>query len=291
MAPPTQDQRITGVRPLISPAILLEEIAISEVASILVADMRQMSGRVLDGDDWRLAVIVGPCSIDDPAACLEYPHRKVTAGRYRRELVGVLRCYFQEPRTTIVCKGLISDNDLGGSFGKLGLPTALEFLDTHISKCIDVLTLWAAVGARTIESQVHRELASEPSMPVGFGNRTDGNVQPAAAAVYIAATKTRSRGALHRGVGRVPHRGQSHLSRNPEGRLAQRGPAQVQEIGKPLADRHFRARLIVGCSHGNSLKDHRRQLEVATSVGIQVSAGSRGILGVMLESQPVEGRQ
>ncbi len=312
MRRPTQDLRITGVRPLISPAILIEEIPISEVASDLVADTRQAIAQAIEGTDSRLVVVVGPCSIHDPAAALDYVDRlKVVADRYRDELIVVLRCYFEKPRTTVGWKGLINDPDLDGSFhvnkglrlarrllldvNERGLPTASEFLDTQIPQYIDDLTAWAAIGARTTESQVHRELASGLSMPVGFKNSTDGNVQPAIDAVSVAASEHWFPGVTKQGVSAV-----FHTAGNPTCHVILRGGSRsgpnydatnVAEVASRLAERQRWPRLMVDCSHGNSLKDHRRQTEVAASVAEQVRAGSRAIFGVMLESHLVEGRQ
>jgi len=190
----TDDLRIRNVRPLIPPAILLEEIPISERASNVVSDSRAAIARVIEGSDPRLVVIVGPCSIHDTRAALEYASRlKPIADRLADSLIVVMRTYFEKPRTVVGWKGLINDPDLDESFhinkglrlarqllldvNDLGLPTASEFLDTQIPQHIADLTSWVAIGARTAESQMHRELASGLSMPVGFKNSTDGSTQ------------------------------------------------------------------------------------------------------------------
>ncbi len=312
MGRPTQDLRITGVRPLISPAILIEEIPLSEVAADLVADTRQAIWRVLQGTDSRLVVVVGPCSIHDTGAALDYASRlRTLADRYRTELIIVLRCYFEKPRTTVGWKGLINDPDLDGSFhvnkglrlarkllldvNDMGLPTASEFLDTQIPQYIDDLTSWAAIGARTTESQVHRELASGLSMPVGFKNSTDGNVQPAIDAVCVAASEHWFPGVTKQGVSAI-----FHTAGNDSCHVILRGGSQtgpnydaerVREVCARLAQKTCRPALMIDCSHGNSLKDYRRQPEVAASVAEQVSAGSRQVFGAMIESHLVEGRQ
>ena len=187
----TDDLRITQVRPLLAPAILLEEIPISDRASNVVANTRQAIGEVLEGRDPRLVVVAGPCSIHDPKAALEYAERlQQLAEPYGQHLIIVMRTYFEKPRTSVGWKGLINDPDLDESFhinkglrlarkllldvNDLGLPTASEFLDTQIPQHIADLVSWVAIGARTTESQVHRELASGLSMPVGFKNGTDG---------------------------------------------------------------------------------------------------------------------
>ncbi len=308
----TEDLRITGVRPLISPAILIEDLPPGDRASALVADTRQAVTDVLAGGDPRLVVVVGPCSIHDPDAALEYAERlKPLSDRFADELLVILRCYFEKPRTTIGWKGLINDPDLDGSFhvnkglrlarkllvdvNSLGLPTASEFLDTQIPQYIDDLTSWAAIGARTTESQVHRELASGLSMPVGFKNSTDGNVQPAIDAVVVAASEHWFPGVTKQGVSAF-----FHTTGNPSCHVILRGgtktgpnydAAHVEEACARLEQRGRRPALMIDCSHGNSLKDHRRQLEVAASVSDQVASGSGRIFGVMIESHLVEGRQ
>src|SRR5205823_8786722 len=199
----TDDLRITEVRPLIPPAILLEELPITERVSNIVSDARQAIANALGGTDPRLVVIAGPCSIHDTKAALEYAGRLVKlAERYKDHLIVVMRSYFEKPRTSIGWKGLINDPDLDESYhinkglrlarqllldvNDMGLPTASEFLDTQIPQHIADLTSWVAIGARTTESQVHRELASGLSMPVGFKNRTDGDVQVAIDAIRSA---------------------------------------------------------------------------------------------------------
>ena len=312
MQRPTQDLRITSVRPLISPAILIDEIPISESASNLVADTRQAIAQVIHGLDPRLVVVVGPCSIHDPDAALEYAEKlKVLADRYRGELVIVLRCYFEKPRTTVGWKGLINDPGLDGSFhvnkglrlarkllldvNEIGLPTASEFLDTQIPQYIDDLTSWAAIGARTTESQVHRELASGLSMPVGFKNSTDGNVQPAIDAVCVAASEHWFPGVTKQGVSAI-----FHTTGNDSCHVILRGGSQtgpnydavrVTEMCARLAEKTGRPTLMIDCSHGNSLKDFRRQPEVAAAIAEQVASGSWQVFGTMIESHLVEGRQ
>jgi 3-deoxy-7-phosphoheptulonate synthase len=199
----TDDLRITQVRPLIPPAILLEEIPLSERASNVVSNTRIAVSNAIEGRDPRLVIIVGPCSIHDPKAALEYAGRlERLAERYADHLIVIMRSYFEKPRTSIGWKGLINDPDLDESYhinkglrlarrllldvNDMGLPTASEFLDTQIPQHIADLTSWVAIGARTTESQVHRELASGLSMPVGFKNSTDGNTNTAIDAVLSA---------------------------------------------------------------------------------------------------------
>lgn len=312
MLHPTEDVRITGVRPLISPAILLEEVPRSATAGTVVVEARQTLTEIIHGRDARLAVVVGPCSVHDTRAALEYAARlKPLADRYREALLVVLRCYFEKPRTTVGWKGLINDPDLDGSFhvnkglrlarrllldvNDMGLPTASEFLDTQIPQYIDDLTSWAAIGARTTESQVHRELASGLSMPVGFKNSTDGNVQPAIDAVSVAASEHWFPGVTKQGVSAI-----FHTSGNDSCHVILRGgsktgpnfdAAQVSDVCRRLAERIGRPSVMIDCSHGNSQKDFQRQPAVAAAVAEQVAAGSWGVLGVMIESHLVEGRQ
>jgi len=203
----TDDLRITDVRPLIPPAILLEEIPLSERASNVVSSTRAAATGVLKERDPRLVVIVGPCSIHDTGAALEYARRlEPLARRYEGQLVVIMRTYFEKPRTSVGWKGLINDPDLDETFhvnkglrlarkllldiNDLGLPTGSEFLDMQIPQHVADLTSWVAIGARTTESQVHRELASGLSMPVGFKNGTDGNVQTAIDALLTAPRRT-----------------------------------------------------------------------------------------------------
>src|SRR5690606_38883255 len=248
----------------------------------------------------------------DPAAALDYAARlKVLADRYADELVVLLRCYFEKPRTSVGWKGLINDPDLDGSFhvnkglryarkllldvNDLGLPTASEFLDTQIPQYIDDLTSWVAIGARTTESQVHRELASGLSMPVGFKNSTDGNIQPAIDAVVVAGSEHWFPGVTKQGVSAI-----FHTAGNDTCHVILRGGTRtgpnydadhVAEVCAKLAERRKRATLMVDCSHGNSLKDPQRQVLVAGSIAEQVASGSGRIFGAMIESHLCEGRQ
>lgn len=312
MRRPTEDVRITGMRPLIPPAILIEEIPVSERAGDVVASTREAIVDVLEGRDERLVVIVGPCSVHDPIAALEYASRlKTLAERYSDELIVILRCYFEKPRTTVGWKGLINDPDLDGSFhvnkglrlarkllldvNDMGLPTASEFLDTQIPQYIDTLTSWAAIGARTTESQVHRELASGLSMPVGFKNSTDGNVQPAIDAVSVAATEHWFPSVTKQGVSAIFHTAGNDTCHVILRGGSKTGPnfdaAHVSDTCARLQSRGLRPLVMIDCSHGNSLKDHRRQVAVAEAVADQVESGSGKILGLMIESHLIEGRQ
>jgi 3-deoxy-7-phosphoheptulonate synthase len=308
----TDDLRITQVRPLIPPAILLEEIPISDGASNLVANTRRAIADVLDGRDPRLVMIVGPCSIHDTRAALEYAEGlRRLAAPYADQLLVVMRSYFEKPRTSVGWKGLINDPDLDESYhinkglrlarqllldvNDMGLPTASEFLDTQIPQHIADLTSWVAIGARTTESQVHRELASGLSMPVGFKNSTDGSTQTAVDAVLSAKSSHLFPSVTKQGVSAI-----FETTGNDTCHVILRGgsrtgpnyhPEHVQEVCVRLSAHGLREVVMIDCSHGNSQKNHRRQAEVAQSIAKQVSEGSWQIFGAMLESHLVEGRQ
>jgi 3-deoxy-7-phosphoheptulonate synthase len=308
----TDDLRITNVRPLIPPAILLEEIPISEGASNVVANARTAVTEVIDGRDPRLVVIVGPCSIHDARAALDYARRlKSLAERYSPHLLVLMRTYFEKPRTAVGWKGLINDPDLDESFhinkglriarqllldiNDLGLPTASEFLDTQIPQHLADLTSWVAIGARTTESQVHRELASGLSMPVGFKNGTDGNTRTAVDAVLAARSPHWFPSVTKQGVSAI-----FQTTGNASCHVILRGGSQtgpnysaehVRELCQRLAAKQLREAVMIDCSHGNSEKDHRRQAVVAGAIAEQVAGGSRQIFGAMIESNLVGGRQ
>jgi len=307
----TRDLHVESIRPLLPPAILLEELPLSDKGSQVVARARKEVARILSGEGDRLIVIVGPCSIHDPKAGLEYARRlEAVADELSEDLRIVMRVYFEKPRTTVGWKGLINDPILDGSFAineglrlarrllldlaELGLPSGCEFLDPITPQFISDLVTWGAIGARTTESQVHRELASGLSMPVGFKNGTDGGVQIAIDAVRAAAHHHRFLGVTEQGLaGIVSTRG------NPDCHVILRGgqegpnydPSHVQKTLAALRDAKLPARLMVDASHGNSDKDFRRQPVVARDVASQVAQGEAGIIGVMLESFLVEGRQ
>jgi len=312
MFQPTDDLRITNVRPLVPPAILLEEIPLTERASNVVSDARTAIGNALKGRDPRLVIVAGPCSIHDAKAALDYAGRlRRMAERYAGHLIVVMRSYFEKPRTSVGWKGLINDPDLDESFhinkglrlarqllvdvNEMGLPTGSEFLDTQIPQHIADLTSWVAIGARTTESQVHRELASGLSMPVGFKNGTDGNTQTAIDAVLAARSGHWFPSVTKQGVSAIFQttgndachvilRGGSRTGPNYDAK-------HVAEVSAKLAAKSLPSAVMIDCSHGNSLKDHRRQAEVATSICEQVAGGSWQIFGAMLESNLVEGRQ
>jgi len=308
----TDDLRIRDVRPLIPPAILLEEIPISERASNVVADARAAIAAIISGDDRRLVVVAGPCSIHDTAAAFDYARRlKTVADRLADSLVIVMRTYFEKPRTSVGWKGLINDPDLDESFhinkglrlartllldvNNLGLPTASEFLDTQIPQHIADLTSWVAIGARTAESQVHRELASGLSMPVGFKNSTDGSTQIAVDAVLTARSPHWFPSVTKQGVSAIfqtAGNDSCHVILRGGTRTGPNYDAEhVAKVCARLAAKGLRETVMVDCSHGNSHKDHHRQADVATAICDQIASGSRQILGAMIESHLVEGRQ
>jgi len=308
----TDDLRILETRPLIPPAILHEELPVSEAASELIFETRSAIADIVHGRDPRLLAVVGPCSIHDVDAALEFASRlRTVADALKDRLLIVMRAYFEKPRTNVGWKGLINDPDLDESFhlnkgvrlarkflvecNELGLPTGSEFLDLQIPQHIADLTSWVAIGARTTESQVHRELASGLSMPVGFKNTTEGNLGPAIDAVQTARSQHWFPSVTKQGVGAIFHtrgnldchvilRGGSSSGPNYDAASVQQACTLLEAKGLP-------ARVMIDCSHGNSNKDYRRQGIVAENILQQLKSGSQGIMGVMLESNLVDGRQ
>jgi 3-deoxy-7-phosphoheptulonate synthase len=307
----TDDLRIAALRPLIPPAILMEELPLTERASITVVRARELAGDIIHGRDDRLLVVVGPCSIHDPQAALEYGGLlQACAERLSDDLCIVMRVYFEKPRTTVGWKGLINDPHLDGSFninhglrigrGLLveladsGLPVGSEFLDTISPQFIADLVSWGAIGARTTESQVHRELASGLSMPVGLKNGTDGNIQIAIDAMRAAQHPHHFLSVTKQGISAIvatSGNDSCHLILRGSNTGTNYAAAEVGAATVKLQEAGLPHRVMVDCSHGNSDKDHRRQPVVAQAVGEQVAAGSSSICGVMLESHLVEGRQ
>lgn len=310
MAPHTDDLRIRSFQPLTTPAELREELPCDEPTSDTVASARRSLHEILHGVDDRLAVMIGPCSIHDPAAALEYARRL----RGVRERLGdaleiVMRVYFEKPRTVVGWKGLINDPDLDGSFNvnkglktarrllldinALGLPAGCEYLDVTTPQYISDLVAWGAIGARTTESQVHREMASGLSCPVGFKNGTGGNVRIAVDAVraashphhFLAVTKD-GRSAVAATTG------------NPDGHVILRGGRQpnysaesVDAACTLLEEAGLSPRLVVDVSHATSGKRPENQPRVAADVAARIEAGERRIAGLMIESHLVGGRQ
>jgi len=307
----TKDLRVESIRPLLPPAILLEELPLSDNAAMTVSRGRDEVARILRAEDDRLVVVVGPCSIHDPEAALDYAQRlRGLADELAADLRIVMRVYFEKPRTTVGWKGLINDPTLDGSFAinaglrvgrrvllelaELGLPAGCEFLDPITPQFTSDLVTWGAIGARTTESQVHRELASACSMPVGFKNGTDGGVQIAIDALRAAAHPHRFIGVTEQGLAGIVS-----TTGNPDCHVILRGGAtgpnydtiHVQKTLAALRDAGLPPRLMIDASHGNSDKDHGRQPLVVRDVAAQVAQGETGIIGMMMESFLVEGRQ
>ncbi|MDP8925245.1 MAG: 3-deoxy-7-phosphoheptulonate synthase [Chloroflexota bacterium] len=307
----TSDLRIESNRPLIPPSILLEELPLSEDGSVRVAAARDTLVRILDGQDDRLFVVVGPCSIHDPEAGLDYARRlKSLSDELASELFVVMRVYFEKPRTTVGWKGLINDPHLDGTCRsneglrlarrllldliQLDVPAGCEFLDPISPQFISDLVAWGAIGARTTESQVHRQLASGLSMPIGFKNGTDGRVQPAVDAILAALHSHSFFGVTEQGLAAIVTtrgNGDTHVIL----RGGQAGPnydaGSVREALAALDEAGLPRRLMIDTSHGNSSKDYRRQPVVAQAIAEQVANGEAGIVGVLLESFIADGRQ
>ncbi len=307
----TDDLRIDQIRPLIPPAIIMEEIPISDAQSETTARAREAASRIVTGEDDRLLVIVGPCSIHDPEAGLDYAAKlKKVADRLADDVLIIMRTYFEKPRTTVGWKGLINDPNLDGSFAinqglrvartflrdvvEMGMPTGTEFLDPISPQFVADLVSWGAIGARTTESQVHRELGSGLSMPVGFKNGTGGNVQIAVDAVssashphhFLSVTKqglaaivsTKGNQACHvilRGGKSGPNYGREH----------------VESTLELLKAAGLKRGVMVDTSHANSEKNHENQPKVAEDLAAQIAGGNRGLTGVMIESHLNPGNQ
>ena len=308
---PVTDTRVARIRPLPGPRELLDELPLSAESAARVADHRREVSDVLAGRDDRLLVVVGPCSVHDPAAALDYAGRlAVEAVDLADDLLVVMRVYFEKPRTTVGWKGLINDPDMDGSHDierglrtarsllldivDRGLPIGCEFLEPTSPQYIADTVSWGAIGARTTESQVHRQLASGLSMPIGFKNGTDGDLQAAIDGVRAAAgahtffgVDGDGRAAVVETVGNED----CHviLRGGRSGTNADVG--SVTAASSACATAGVTARVMVDCSHANSGKDHRRQPVVAADVAAQVAGGSTAIAGVMLESFLVEGAQ
>jgi 3-deoxy-7-phosphoheptulonate synthase len=306
-----RDQRIERVEPLLPPVALWDELPLTEANTSVVLAGRSQIHAILDGGDDRLLVVVGPCSVHDVDATLEYAQRlSEQATRLQADLCVAMRVYFEKPRTTTGWKGLINDPHLNGSGDvnsglhmarglllqvlELGLPVGCEFLDPNTPQYISDAVAWGAIGARTVESQIHRQLGSGLSMPVGFKNRTDGNVQVAVDAVRAAAVEHAFPGIDREGRSAILHtRGNeaSHIilrggkdAPNYEAEPVERALSLLRAASLP-------ERVVIDVSHDNSRKDPDRQPSVAVEVGGQVAAGSRAIVGVMIESFLLAGRQ
>ncbi len=307
----TDDQRIQEVTPLPPPEHLIRFFPIAGSAiEALVGDTRRHVRQILDGTDDRLLVVIGPCSIHDPAAALDYARKlAVQRKKYAGTLEIVMRVYFEKPRTTVGWKGLINDPYLDESYriheglriarqllvdiNRLGVPAGSEFLDVISPQYIGDLISWGAIGARTTESQVHRELASGLSAPIGFKNGTDGNLKIATDAIQAAA-----RGHHFMSVHKNGQVAIVQTKGNKDCHVILRGgktpnfdAASVAAAGAELAAAKLPAKLMIDCSHANSSKQHQRQITVAQDIAAQLAAGNRNIMGVMVESHLNAGAQ
>jgi len=306
----TDELRTTLIDNLVSPAELANQIPLDQATADFILESRKQIENIITGKDDRLLVVIGPCSIHDTEAAIDYAKKlKVLSEQYKDELLIVMRVYFEKPRTTVGWKGLISDPNLDKSFNvakglnlarnllmdinKLGLSAGTEFLDMVTGQYISDLISWGAIGARTTESQVHRELASALSCPVGFKNGTDGNIQ-----IAVDAIKASS----------VPHvlyspdkSGQMCIYQthgNPHAHVILRGGKtpnyhadDIQQTRESLSKADIQTKIMVDCSHGNSYKDHKKQIDVAKSIAHQIENGESSIFGLMIESFLVEGNQ
>jgi 3-deoxy-7-phosphoheptulonate synthase len=307
----TQDLHVVETRPLVSPALLHHELPMTSEAATLVSEARDRIRHILYNEDRRLLVIVGPCSVHDVDAAYEYGQKLVNL---RHDLSGqleiIMRVYFEKPRTNVGWKGLINDPHLDGSYdintglrlarkllldlAHLGLPSATELLDPVTPQYIADVIAWTAIGARTTESQTHREMASGLSMPIGFKNSTDGSLQAAENAMVAASQPHHFLGINHHGLASIVT-----TTGNPDCHLVLRGgkggpnfsQAHVEKAAEEMAKMKLNPRMMIDCSHANANKDHTRQVSVLEDVANQMRGGSRHILGVMIESHLKAGSQ
>ena len=307
----TSDLHVVETRPLVPPDLLHKDFPIDSDTAKTVSLARKRIQAILRGEDSRLLVIVGPCSVHDIDAAKDYAsHLMPLRDRYGEHLEIVMRVYFEKPRTTVGWKGLINDPHLDGSYdintglklarsllldlGREGIPAATELLDPVVPQYIADLISWTAIGARTTESQTHREMASGLSMPIGYKNGTDGT-----ATIAINAMQSSSRPHHFLGINREGKASIVSTTGNPDGHLVLRGGKSgpnyhlgaVDSVVTELSQAGLVDRLMVDCSHDNSKKDFRRQAEVLREIINQVRKGTKHIMGVMLESHLVEGNQ
>ena len=306
----TDDIRISGMQELLPPERLMEEQPISASSSKLVFESRNKISEIINQNDDRLIVVVGPCSIHDPEAALDYAENLLEASKvYEEALQIIMRVYFEKPRTTVGWKGLINDPDLDNSFNinkgislarqllrdlnDLGVCAGTEFLDVITPQYLADLVSWGAIGARTTESQVHRELASGISCPIGFKNTTEGDVKVAVDALksakmphmFLSVTKE-GRSAVFSSAGNKD----CHVILRG-GKKPNYGSESIEETSNLLTESDLKASMMVDMSHGNSSKQHKKQIEVCKSICNQLLSGERRITGVMIESNLVEGNQ
>ncbi len=307
----TSDLHVIENRPLLSPAFIKSEFPLTETAATLVSQTRDRIRQILSGKDQRLLVVVGPCSIHDVQAATEYAERLT---RLREELQGeleiLMRVYFEKPRTTVGWKGLINDPHLNNSYdintglklarkllldlAHINLPAATELLDPITPQYIADLICWTAIGARTTESQIHREMASGLSMPVGYKNGTDGSLKAAINAMLAARISHHFLGISNDGLASIVE-----TTGNPDGHLVLRGGSNspnycredVENAANALKHKALNHRLTIDCSHGNSNKDYTRQPMVLDNIAQQIESGDEHIMGVMIESHLIAGNQ
>ena len=311
MVDSTSDLHVVETRPLMSPALLHRDLPLDKGTSEVVSTTRKKIQSILHGIDPRILVIVGPCSVHDVDAAIEYANRLAPLrDKYSQQLEIVMRVYFEKPRTTVGWKGLINDPHLDDSYdintglrkargllldlAKKGMPAATELLDPVVPQYIADLISWTAIGARTTESQTHREMASGLSMPVGYKNGTDGT-----ATIAINAMQAASKPHHFLGINNDGHASIVSTTGNPYGHLVLRGGKNgtnyhldaINLIADELSQFKMPSKVMVDCSHGNSNKDFRRQSEVLREVASQLKSGSKNVMGVMIESHLVEGNQ
>ena len=306
----TDDIRISGMQELLPPESLMEDQPISESSSKLVFESRNKISQIINQNDDRLIVVVGPCSIHDPKAALDYAGNLIEASKkYEESLQIIMRVYFEKPRTTVGWKGLINDPDLDNSFNinkgislarqllrdlnDLGICAGTEFLDVITPQYLADLVSWGAIGARTTESQVHRELASGMSCPIGFKNTTEGDVK-----VAVDALKSAKMPHMFLSVTKEGRSAVFSSSGNEDCHVILRGgkepnyePEHIDTTSNLLAESGLRASMMVDMSHGNSSKQHKQQIDVCKNICNQLSSGERRITGVMIESNLIEGNQ
>ncbi|GAA5801997.1 3-deoxy-7-phosphoheptulonate synthase [Helicostylum pulchrum] len=306
-----EDLRITGYNALLTPAFLQEEFPASENSQKTSTKARQQCSQVLQGKDDRLIVIVGPCSIHDTEAAKAYCQKLLKVKeKHDGELIIIMRSYFEKPRTTVGWKGLINDPDINNSYDinkglrvgrkllcdltDMGMPVAVELLDTISPQYLADLMSWGAIGARTTESQLHRELASGVSFPVGFKNGTDGNVRVAIDGIGSASAPHHFLGVTKNGTVSI-----THTTGNSDCHVILRGSNEGPNYSKEhvkgaravCEKAGIRANIMIDCSHGNSSKDHRNQPKVSKDLADQIAAGDDALVGVMIESNINEGKQ
>jgi 3-deoxy-7-phosphoheptulonate synthase len=311
LATRVDDVRIRDVRPLISPALLQYELAITEDVQAFVEESRRQIAAVLRGDDKRLLVVVGPCSIHDSAQAMEYAHKlQALAPELSKDLLIVMRVYFEKPRTTVGWKGFINDPRLDGSFrineglrrarelllsiAQLGVPAGTEFLDLLSPQYVSDLISWGAIGARTTESPSHRQLASGMSCPIGFKNGTDGSVQMAADALVACGSPHAFLGMTKMGQAAIfetTGNADCHIILRGGSRGPNYSAADIEAACATLRKAGVSQRVMVDCSHANSAKKYERQIEVARELGEQIAGGEQRIFGLMIESNLKPGKQ